>query len=105
MRINYYRFPDDATEESMCAAGCEATLKDGSHQILGDYNVYLSHKDEVDSIDHTIGGLSVTSVKAYIAQYGGIGWTCHCERDGSLFETSEIKLNGNNSRFKYNHHL
>lgn len=32
-------------------------------------------------------------------------WTEHYERDGTLFEVTEIHLTGNNSRFKYNHHL
>jgi hypothetical protein len=38
-------------------------------------------------------------------QYGGAGWTEHIDRDGGCFEVTEIKLQGNNSRFKYNCHL
>ena len=40
-----------------------------------------------------------------LKQYGGSAWTEHCERDGGCFEVTEIKLKGNNSRFRYNHHL
>lgn len=29
----------------------------------------------------------------------------YVEREGGCFEVTEIKLTGNNSRFKYNHHL
>lgn len=29
----------------------------------------------------------------------------HSERDGSCFEVTDITLTGNNSKFKYNHHL
>ena len=31
--------------------------------------------------------------------------TEHIERDGGVFEVTDITLNGNNSRFKYNRHL
>lgn len=50
-------------------------------------------------------GISITYAKKLLREKGGYAWTEHCERDGSCFETSEIKLKGNNSRFKYNHHL
>lgn len=52
-----------------------------------------------------IDGLCVSTVKKLIKRYGGGGYTLHCDRSGSVFETSAIKLSGNNSRFKYNRHL
>lgn len=76
MRIHYYRPPDNAAE--LEEQGCP---------------------QEED------GGYSITVVKKLLKKFGGYGYTCHCERDGGCFETSEIKLKGNNSRFKYNHHL
>ena len=38
-------------------------------------------------------------------KYGGSGCAQHFDRDGGLFETTEIILKGNNSKFKYNRHL
>lgn len=55
--------------------------------------------------ENKIGGVSVTFVKLMIKKYGGTGITYHIDRDGGIFETSEIRLKGNNSRFKYNQHL
>ena len=43
--------------------------------------------------------------KKLLKQYGGIAWTDHIDRDGGLFEVTEIKLKGNNSKFRYNRHL
>lgn len=50
-------------------------------------------------------GISITSAKKLLKEKGGYAWTEHIGRDGSCFEVTEIKLNGNNSKFKYNHHL
>ena len=52
-----------------------------------------------------IGGLSLTTIKKLIKRYGGSGYTTHGERDGGVFEVTDIKMKGNNSQFKYNHHL
>lgn len=103
MRLNYYCFPDDTPETVLLEHGCEIILKNGD-TANADF-IPESKRDEVDHIDHSIGGLSVTSVKNLIRTYGGFGWTDHCERDGGVFETTPIQLSGNNSRFKYNHHL
>lgn len=50
-------------------------------------------------------GISVTRAKQLLKEKGGVAWTSHIDRDGGCFETSEIKLKGNNSKFKYNKHL
>ena len=80
MRLNYYRFPDDTSLEVLREHDCTQD-------------------------DNVIGGCSVTFAKQMLKKHGGSAWTEHIERDGSCFEVTEIKLNGNNSRFKYNHHL
>lgn len=103
MRLNYYKFPDDTPEEILLEHDCEVILKDGGR-------AYVSHipddkRELVAGINHTIGGLSVKSVKELMKEFGGCGWTEHCERDGGVFEVTDIKLKGNNSRFKYNRHL
>ena len=80
MRLNYYRFPDDAAPEVLKQHGCTPD-------------------------DNVLGGISVTHAKKLLREHGGAAWTDHIDRDGSSFEVTEIKLTGNNSRFKYNHHL
>jgi hypothetical protein len=49
--------------------------------------------------------VNVTTAKKLLKKQGGKAWTEHYDRDGSLFEVSKIEPNGNNSKFKYNHHL
>lgn len=103
MRLNYYRFPEETPEAILLEHGCEIILKDGS-VVISDH-IPDDKRPLVDYIENCIGGLSVSRVKQMIRQYGGTGWTEHLERDGGCFEVTEIKLSGNNSRFKYNHHL
>lgn len=59
----------------------------------------------VTDAEDTVEGISITAAKKLLRQFGGAAWTEHIERDGGVFETSEIRLSGNNSRFKYNRHL
>lgn len=80
MRLNYYEFPEETAPEVLQENGCEPD-------------------------DRVLGGISVTTAKKLLRQYGGTAWTEHCERDGGGFEVTPITLAGNNSRFKYNHHL
>jgi len=103
MRINYYEFPEGTPENVLLKNGCAVILKSG-REIYPD-SIPDDKRPLVDRIDRVLGGISITTAKNLMKQYGGIGWTDHCERDGSVFETSEITLKGNNSRFKYNHHL
>ena len=103
MRLNYYRFPEDTSEEVLLAHGCEIVLKNG-HKTVKDH-IPEEHREEVDYIDTLVGPTSVSYVKKLLKEYGGYGYTEHYERDGGLFDVTTIQLNGNNSKFKYNHHL
>lgn len=47
----------------------------------------------------------ISTAKRLLKEKGGHAWTEHYERDGTLFETTDIKLKGNNSRFRYNRYL
>lgn len=78
MRLHYYKFDEKVPQAVMDEHGAE-------HQI--------------------ISGISISGAKKLLKLYGGRAWTNHIDRDGCCFETTEIKLKGNNSRFKYNHHL
>ena len=80
MRLNYYEFPETTKPEILADHGC-------------------------DPDDRSIGGISVTTAKRLLKEHGGTAWTEHIDRDGSCFEVTPIKLSGNNSKFKYNHHL
>ena len=102
MRISYYRFPDGTPEEVLLANGCGVELKDGSTiyvESIPNEKRYL-----VECVDDTVV-CSISYAKKMMKEYGGCGYTEHYERDGSLFEVTEIHLTGNNSKFKYNHHL
>jgi hypothetical protein len=48
---------------------------------------------------------TITYAKKMIKKQGGFAYTEHIDRDGGCFEVTEVKLEGNNSKFKYNHHL
>lgn len=104
MRLNYYRFPDESDAKTRAIEGCEVTLKNGVTTYARDEEWYDKHVEEIAEVDFVTSS-KVSYVKAMIKQYGGSGWTEHIDRDGGMFETTEIKLTGNNSRFKYNHHL
>ena len=110
MRIHYYMFPNDADYAVRIKEGCQiiqAHCDIGRHcyECHLDNSNYSCEHFHIDELDCTIGGISITSVKNLIKKYGGIGFTEHCERDGSVFDVTDITLGKNNSRFKYNHHL
>lgn len=103
MRLNYYRFPENSDPMVRFREGCPVILKSGSEiypETIPDDKWPL-----IDRIGDTLGSISVTRAKQLLRKYGGSAWTNHCERDGGCFETTEIKLTGNNSRFRYNRHL
>lgn len=49
--------------------------------------------------------VSISEAKQLIKEKGGYAYTLHTERDGTVFERTEVKLDNNNSSFKYNRHL
>lgn len=50
-------------------------------------------------------GITISYAKKLLKKKGGCAWTEHIDRDGGCFEVTDITLKGNNSKFKYNHHL
>lgn len=103
MRLNYYRFPEDSNPEDRFAEGCSVVLKSG--RTIYPETIPEERKSLIDHIDDTLEGISISHAKELLKKYGGCAWTEHIDRDGSVFETSEITLSGNNSKFKYNQHL
>lgn len=102
MRITYYRFPDGTPEEDLLENDCKIVLVNGEEIYA--YDIPEEMRQDVAYIEHTIQ-CSVTEAKKLIRRYGGAGYTQHIDRDGGVFEVTEIKVSGNNSRFKYNRHL
>lgn len=103
MRLHYYRFPEDSDPMDRFNEGCAVILKSGAE--IYPESIPDDKRSLIDHIGDTLGGISVTHAKKLLRKYGGSAWTEHLERSGSCFEVTEITLTGNNSRFKYNHHL
>lgn len=112
MRINYYEFPETVDAHTRYLNGacrksgcCDTGRKNcrGCELCEGGWSE-CPHFRCTDA-ERTIDGCSVTTAKRLLQEFGGIAWTEHCERDGSVFEVTPIELGKNNSRFKYNRHL
>lgn len=105
MRINYYRFPEDMTDEQRFNAYFEMLTWNPAN----DLDDIEQRKQRALSLDekapYELDSIKVSTAKKMLKAYGGIAFTCHFDRDGGLFESTEIKLKGNNSRFTYNRHL
>ncbi len=102
MRLNYYRFPEGTEESVLLENGCGVVLKSGD--TIYPKSIPDDMREAVDYIEDTVS-CCVSWAKKALKQYGGSAWTEHIERDGGCFEVTEIRLTGNNSRFRYNHHL
>lgn len=101
MRITYYEFPDEMSIRDVALL----TKQDieGKKDILfipDDVSDEVLERNFSRSVD-----VSIKLAKSLLKKHGGRAYTCHFDRDGGLFETTEVKLKGNNSRFKYNCHL
>lgn len=103
MRLSYYVFPDNMDEKILLENGCTVVLKDG-REIFSD-SIPDNKRCLVDHVSTVCGPSKISWIKRMMKTYGGSGYTEHYDRDGSLFETSSICLQGNNSEFIYNRHL
>lgn len=105
MRINYYRFPEDMTDEERFNAYFEMLAWNPANDPEEIEWRRQRALDRGEKAPYELDGIKVSTAKKMLKAYGGIAFTQHFERDGGLFESTEIKLKGNNSRFKYNRHL
>jgi len=114
MKLHYYKFPEGVADAIRAEHGCDKTSGCALNMELdlsaANWKCELGFCYECEhictkEIDDTLSGISITTAKELLKKYGGSAWTCHIDRDGGCFETSEIKLDGNNSRHKYNKHL
>jgi len=111
-RLHYYQFPDEITPHvryqngaMTCNGKCtqnKATCKGCALSPNGwrECPYYLCTDSE-----NTLRGITITEAKRLLKKFGGTAWTNHCDRDGGVFETTDIIVKGNNSKFQYNHHL
>lgn len=101
MRITYYEFPEEMNIRQIALV----TKQDieGKTEITG---VPDEITDEVleNNFSRTVD-CSISTAKKMLKKHGGNAYTCHFDRDGGLFETTPVRLKGNNSTFKYNQHL
>ena len=121
MRLNYYEFPDHIDKMTRYRNGAEdmneggECYKDTDCRYIDDNGNLVSCEHHIDyeecehyipnEVGYQVSGISVTRAKKLMKEFGGTAWTHHMERDGGVFDTTEITLKGNNSRFKYNRHL
>ena len=112
MRINYYRFPENIDPYTRYKNGAahKSAYCDTGRKNCRDCTICEEGWQECEHFrcteaDYIVRGLTVTAAKKLLREFGGSAWTEHYERDGGIFETTEIMLKGNNSKFKYNHHL
>lgn len=110
-RINYYEFPETVPAHTRYLNGAGLLV---SHCHLEKPSCLgckeADHWSECthlicDVAEFEIQGIKVSAAKKLLKEYGGKAYTLHCERDGGVFEVTDITLQGNNSKFKYNHHL
>lgn len=112
MRLHYYRFPEEIEPQTRFQEGAvhlEGACAQGRDTCRG-CTICADGWSEctqfiVSAAETSIGGISVKRAKELLRKYGGDAWTEHIERDGGVFEVTEIQLKGNNSRFRYNRHL
>ena len=102
MRLTYYRFPEETSENLLLENGCRVIYKGGGYDWPKEIPAH--RRNDVVRIETSIN-CNVSKAKKLLKKYGGYAWTEHIDRDGGVFETSEVTLTGNNSRFRYIRHL
>lgn len=109
MRLNYYVFDEHMNANTRWKNGAElldGECKKGFESCTQCDNTYETCENFVCIDSETeLQGLSITTIKKLIKSIGGLGYVLHTERDGTVIDHTVIKINQNNSKFKYNRHL
>lgn len=107
MRITYYQFPKTMSNKERFNAYFEilAWNPQNSPEEIEWRKQRAINLGEVENAPYELEAIKVSTAKKLLKTYGGVAFTQHFDRDGGLFETTEIKLKGNNSTHKYNRHL
>ena len=96
MRITYYSFPDEMPLRECYEKYNEVTGKP-MPPCITDKQIEYEFERQMSC--------TITFAKKMLRKFGGYAWTEHIDRDGGVFEVTNVTLTGNNSRHKYNHHL
>lgn len=111
-RIHYYEFPDTVGAHTRYLSGaskikgkCKINRISCLNCPICSFGWSECTNFEVTVAEYIVEGITITTAKRMLKEYGGRAWTEHYERDGGLFETSPILLRGNNSYVQYNRHL
>jgi ferredoxin len=113
MRLNYYEFPETVDAQTRWHNGadrigggrCEVDRRDCAGCDVCESGWHDCPLFTVEDAEQSVEGIKVSAAKALLKEFGGVAYTYHIDRDGGVFETTQITLTGNNSRHKYNRHL
>lgn len=103
MRITYYIFPEEMSPADCVGAYLKAKGWEPDMNDRGDMVHYRNLKRNIEENGEI--ECSISFAKKMIRRIGGSACTQHFDRSGCLFETTPIRLEGNNSRHYYCRHL
>lgn len=103
MRVTYYTFPEEVSPADCISAYLKAKGWTPDMNDREDMVHYRNLKGKIAEYGEI--ECSVSFAKKLLRAIGGNAYTQHFDRSGSLFETTPIRLAGNNSRHQYNQHL
>lgn len=103
MRVTYYTFPVEVSPADCIDTYLKAKEWTPDMDDLEDKVHYRNLKNKLEAGEPI--ECSISFAKKLLRAIGGEAYTQHHDRDGGLFETTPIRITGNNSRFQYNRHL
>ena len=103
MQVTYYTFPEevspaDCIRAYLKAKGWTPDMNDREDKVH--YRNLKKNIEENGEIE-----CNISFAKKLLRAIGGNAYTQHFDRSGGLFETTPIRLTGNNSRHHYSRHL
>ena len=103
MRVTYYTFPAEVSPLDCIRAYLRVKEWTPDMDDREDMVHYRNLKKKIEEYGEI--ECSVSFAKKLLRAIGGNAYTQHFDRSGCLFETTPIRLTGNNSRHHYSCHL
>lgn len=103
MRVTYYTFPEEVSPADCISAYLKAKGWTPDMNDRADKVHYRNLKQKIEEYGEI--ECSVSFAKKLLRAIGGNAYTQHFDRSGCLFETTPIRLTGNNSQHHYSRHL
>ena len=103
MRVTYYTYPEEVSPADCISAYLKAKGWAPDMNDLADRVHFRNLKSKIEEYGEI--ECSVSFAKKLLRAIGGNAYTQHFDRSGCLFETTQIRLAGNNSRHHYSSHL